>query len=604
MGLPARLARAVLSPRSLDRDRTLATAERLGALTHLVASLELLLRRADRAPGGPNDWAVARRRLDDRGPVARRVLTATAGQGKATALHAARAASAAFVLAPTDRLPRSRAVANAIMAASSVGTFPGHVYGTDGSDQASFLVQATAALARSSRQHRVTDAALWFLALQSTLNYTASGWVKMVSPTWRSGRAMPGVMRTVTYGHRGAWLATQRFPRSSTAVGHAVLALECLFPVVFAGRGRLAPLFVGSAVAFHAANAGLMGLGRFVGAFSAMHPAVLYVTDPRRKQGRNDALPVVAAALAAGALAGGMAVRARRRRAVATPRPGVRQMTTSAGNELAYTVENEGATGPVIFFESTLSATEFHWEWVRRPLSEGFTTVVYQRAGYGASLRRDRGPFTVASTARDFADLAAEVAGRRPVVVVGHSLGGYLALRSAEALGEHAHGVVLIDPNHPGGTARSARQADSAKDFENVLRYVLPSMRLGLGSLLQIPKSFDRLPPELQEPAAEHYRDTAMWSAVSREWNAVQNDFDGRLPKTTAELLVLSASATVENDAVQQELHQELGGTGGGATFHVIGESDHETVVTDRARAEVVAGHIAAFVAGLTEPRR
>ncbi|MFJ1542166.1 alpha/beta fold hydrolase [Micromonospora chalcea] len=604
MGLLARLARAVLSPRSLDRDRTLAAAERLGALTHLVASLELLTRSADRGAGGPNDWAVARRRLDDRGSVARRVLTATAQPGAATALHAARAASAVFLLAPTDRFRRSRAAANAVIAASSVGTFPGHVYGTDGSDQASFLVQATAALARSSRQPRVADAALWFLALQSTLNYTASGWVKMVSPTWRSGRAMPGVMRTVTYGHRGAWRATQRFPRSSTAVGHAVLALECLFPIVFAGRGRLAPLFVGSAAAFHAANAGLMGLGRFVGAFSAMHPAVLYVTDPRRKQDRSDALPMAAAVVAAAAFAGGMAVRARRRRAVATLRPGVRRMTTAAGNELAYTVENEHATGPVIFFESTLSATEFHWEWVRRPLSEGFTTVVYQRAGYGASVLHDRGPFTLASTARDFADLVAEVAGDRPVVVVGHSLGGYLALRSAEALGDRAHGVVLVDPNHPGGTARSPRQADSAKDFENVLGYVLPSMRIGLGSLLQIPHSFDRLPAELRATAAEHYRDTAMWSAVRREWNAVKNDFDGRLPKFSAELLVLSASATVEEDTVQQELHRELGESGSGATFHVIGESDHETVVTDRGRAEVVAGHIAAFVAGLTERRR
>ncbi|WP_249999605.1 alpha/beta fold hydrolase [Actinoplanes sp. M2I2] len=604
MGLPARLARVVLSSRSLDRDRTLAAVERLGALTHLVASLELLARRADRGRGGPNDWAVARRRLDDRGPVARRVLNATAQPGAATVLHVARAASAAFLLAPTGRFHRSRAVANATIAASSVGAFPGHVYGTDGSDQASFLVQATAALARSSRQPRVTDAALWFLGLQSTLNYTASGWVKMVSPTWRSGRALPGVMRTVTYGHQGAWRATERFPRSSTVVGHAVLALECLFPIVFAGRGRLAPLLVGSAAAFHAANAGLMGLGRFVGAFCAMQPAVLYVTDPRRKQDRSDAVPVAAAVVAAAAFAGGMAVTARRRRAVAKPRPDVRLMATGAGNELAYTVRNEHATGPVVFFESTLSATEFHWEWVRRPLSEKLTTVVYQRAGYGASVLRDREPFTVDKIARDFADLAAELAGDRPVVVVGHSLGGYLALRAAEALGDRIQGVVLVDPNHPGGAARSARQADSARDFENVLRYVLPSMRLGLGSLLQIPQSFDRLPAELRASATEQYRDMAMWSAVYREWNAVKDDSTGRLPKTSAELLVLSASATVEADEVQQELHRELGGTGDGARFHVIGGSDHETIITDRVRAEVVAEHIAAFVSGLTEPRR
>ncbi|MFF5069958.1 alpha/beta fold hydrolase [Micromonospora olivasterospora] len=587
-------------------------AERLSAATHLVASLELLRRSGDRKPGGVNNWAISRENMSHQA-MATRFFDKVSGPRASAALHLARAASAAFLLAPTDRMRKSRLSANAIITGASIGTFPSQLYGTDGSDQASFLVQAAVTVARSSRQPRVADAALWFLGLQSTLNYAASGWVKMVSPTWRTGRALPGVMRTVTYGHEGAWRTAERFPVAARTLGHAVLAMECLFPLVFVARGRLAPTFVGSAAAFHAVNAAAMGLGRFVGAFCAMHPAVLYVTDPRRRSRgtageppRNDLLPVVAAGLAAATLAGGMAAQAARARKVARGRQGMRRVRTRSGNVLAYLTENPQAAGPVVFFESALAASDLHWEWLRREVSQHLSTVVYQRAGYGASESRDRRPFRLASAVEDFADLARETAGERPVIIVGHSLGGYLALRSGQLLGDQVKGVVLLDSSHPGELDRSPRQAGGAVMLDTTLRLMAPSMRIGMGPLLQIPRAIHRLPADVLELALCQYRDARLWNASHREWKATRAEFaafDGMLPKLTAEVLCLSAEATLTDDPVQTELHRELAESGRAGAHHVVEGADHESIVTEERHATEVAARIGAFVRGLTEGR-
>jgi pimeloyl-ACP methyl ester carboxylesterase len=617
VSLLARLARSVFTARSLDRDRTLLVTERMSAATHLVASLELLARGADRKTGGVNDWNISKQNIRHHGPLTAKLLNTASDPRTTTALHVARALSAAFLLAPTGRLRKSRFAANAIVSTAAVGTFHGQIYGSDGSDQASLLVQAAATVARSSRDPRVVDAALWFLALQSTLNYAASGWVKMVSPTWRSGRALPGVMRTVTYGHQGAWRTATRFPRSARTVGHAVLAMECLFPAVFGTGGRLTPAFVGSAAAFHAANGGLMGLGRFVGAFSAMHPALLYATDPRRRaadpgqaQRRSDVLPIVAGAVAAAGLAAGLTAQVRRRAVINRSNPQARRLVTSAGNTLTYTtytLTNPAAGGPIIFLETALAATDQHWEWIRRGLAASYPTVVYERAGYGTSEYRAGGRFTLADATADFADLVAHTAGDRPIIIAGHSLGGYLALRSAEALGERVRGVVLIDASHPGELARSARQAGGATMLDSTMRLMAPSMRLGLGSLLESPEAFKRLPAESQPSALAQYRDPKLWSVAHREWKATRAEFDafdGQLPKIEARILVLAAGKTIEDDPVQAELNTELGAAGSAAVSHVVEGADHDTIITGAGFADEVVGRIVAFARDLPEGDR
>ncbi|MGK5530474.1 hypothetical protein [Streptomyces sp. URMC 129] len=277
----AALAGKVCSPPRIGRDRALTLAEQISATTHLVSSLELLVRDRDRREGGLNDWDIARDNYAPRVPGLKKLLDAVADRRTTRLLHGARAVAAASLLVPGTHRAH-RAAANGFLALTSMATYPRHSYGTDGSDQVSFVVQTAALTARlGQRDPRIVDAALWYVALQSTMSYAVSGWVKLLSPVWRSGEALPGIVRTETYGDEGFYRLVSRHPGASRAVAHAVLALECGFPALFLARGRFAPAVLAATGSFHLVNARVMGLGRFLTAFVATYPAVLYAAQGR-----------------------------------------------------------------------------------------------------------------------------------------------------------------------------------------------------------------------------------------------------------------------------------------------------------------------------------
>ncbi|BBA99435.1 hypothetical protein RVR_6051 [Actinacidiphila reveromycinica] len=341
------MLRAAVAPPTVDRGTALTVMERFGAVNHLVASLEYLARPGDRDRGGLNDWQVARGQFARWPRPARAALDAVGRPAVTRTLHVARVAAAGALLLPLPR--RGRFAADLVLSASCLALYPRNHYGTDGADQAAFVVQTAATVARAAEgRPRTVDACLWFAGLQSVLSYTASGWVKASSPTWRSGRALPGVLRTASYGEERAWRLVRDHPRAAKAVCACVVALESAFPAVHLARGRAAKPLVAAAAGFHLANAGVMGLGRFLTGFCALHPAVLYVTGPRERvlpgggvQRRDDTFPVAAGAALAAALTAGAVVRARDRRTVLRGRGDERRFVTSAGTTLVHRV-----TGP------------------------------------------------------------------------------------------------------------------------------------------------------------------------------------------------------------------------------------------------------------------
>ncbi|WP_329339003.1 hypothetical protein OG866_28410 [Streptomyces sp. NBC_00663] len=272
-----------LRPPRLSREKALTLAEQISASTHLVSSLELLVRDRDRREGGLNDWNIARDNYAPRIPGLKKFLDIIADRRNTQLLHGARALAAASLLVPGT--PRAhRAAANGFLAVTSMAAYPRHSYGTDGSDQVSFIVQIAALTARlRQHDHRTVDAALWYVALQSTMSYAVSGYVKLVSPVWRSGAALPGIMRTETYGDERFYQLISDHPELSKLVAHAVLFMECAFPALFLAKGRLAPAMLAATGSFHLVNARAMGLGRFLTAFVATYPAVLYAAQPRER---------------------------------------------------------------------------------------------------------------------------------------------------------------------------------------------------------------------------------------------------------------------------------------------------------------------------------
>lgn len=255
-------------------------SERISAATQILSSAEFLVSRRDQRPGGLNDWSHMRHSFVSATPRLLPVFDRVSGERAESIIQAARVVAGASLFLPGS-LTRHRAAANGFLAVSAWVLHPKHVFGSDGSDQLAFLVQSAAALARIGDSHRRREAGLVFLAGQAGLSYLASGAVKLASRSWRSGEALTGVLRTRTYGDRGLYSFLRAHPRLARAAAHAVLVAEVGFPLVLLLPTRLALGAIAGMTVFHLLNARYMGLARFVWAFLATYPAVIYVVTAR-----------------------------------------------------------------------------------------------------------------------------------------------------------------------------------------------------------------------------------------------------------------------------------------------------------------------------------
>ncbi|TDC21369.1 hypothetical protein E1265_18175 [Streptomyces sp. 8K308] len=573
----------------------------------MAASLEYLHLRDQTRPGGLHDWAVMREAHADASPVTHALLDAVGDRRATATLHAARAVvSAALLLPGASRL---RGAGSLFLAASGAALYPRHRYGTDGSDQVSTVVQVGNAVARLSRSPRVQDAAMWHTAIQSNLSYAVSGWYKLLGRPWRDGTALAAVLRTKTYGHEKAYRLVIRHPSAARAVVRGVLALECLFPAVYAARGRLARPLLASAVAFHGANGYLIGIGRFLTAFTAMHPHVAYTSAPRSHPAvadRDDSVVPVIVLTLVGTASAAAVLAARRRQRVLTGPKGTRRLVTRRGNTLAYQFDEGDTDRPVVVLLGGLAATREQFGWIAEAVGReaGCGVLSYDRPGYGASLRRRGAPMDLDAQAVELAELIESVVPvDRSAVLVGHSLGGDLARRVAPLLGGRLAGVVYLDSAHPAELKRSVRQQEAATHLDEWLAVMDWSTRIGAGILMSRPPWFASLPPSVRDHAFDQYADARLWSTARREWAATRADyeaFEGELAPVAAPALVVSAGRTVAADAEQLAMHQEIAQAhrAGGAEvdLDVAEDADHGTLLTDSRHANRVARAILDFV--------
>ncbi len=117
-------------------------------------------------------------------------------------------------------------------------------------------------------------AALWYVALQSLTSYFVSGWVKLLRPEWRNGRALAVFLDSGIYGPLSA-ASAYRSPAVALAVAWLFTVWEGLFPLALLDA-RLALFFCASGVVFHFLVFWHFGLNRFFWAWLATYPAVLY----------------------------------------------------------------------------------------------------------------------------------------------------------------------------------------------------------------------------------------------------------------------------------------------------------------------------------------
>ena len=122
------------------------------------------------------------------------------------------------------------------------------------------------------------EIAFGYLGVQLILSYFISGWVKIVNPDWRSGRALRDVFQFSTYPVSEDLRRLALRPHMLFAASWAVMLLELAFPFALLAQPLLILALILTA-SFHMANAWLFGLNRFFWTWLAVYPALLWLQD-------------------------------------------------------------------------------------------------------------------------------------------------------------------------------------------------------------------------------------------------------------------------------------------------------------------------------------
>ncbi|MDC0722096.1 HTTM domain-containing protein [Nannocystis bainbridge] len=175
--------------------------------------------------------------------------------------------------------PLDPAVLTALVATQLYVNFR-YPVGKDGSDQMSTIVLfMLAVIAWFPDRPVITVACVVFIAFQSLLSYLTAGVAKLVSPDWRSGDIILGVIATETYGSRfmAGLLRDHKLLRRT--MNHSTIVFESLIVLVLVLPPPWNAYFLVIPLIFHAACAAMMGLNIFIFAFAATYPALLFVSN-------------------------------------------------------------------------------------------------------------------------------------------------------------------------------------------------------------------------------------------------------------------------------------------------------------------------------------
>lgn len=258
-----------------DAADALTVAERAIAATIAIASLERVW--AVIAVPTLTDWVVVRTRN-------RRMAAGVSGAAfallfgstrRTVATLLLRAVLAVVLVLPLSDAGRALVVPAVFLLSLMLHAGPG--FGADGADQLATIAVATLVLFHwLNWVPGVAEACASFLVLQLALAYFTAGIAKVISPVWRSGSALSGILATSSWGSPrvAGWLRER--PAVARLGAWAVMAFECVFPMVLVlpPTPSLALLLCG--LVFHAGVAVLMGLNTFVLAFCGLYPCVLW----------------------------------------------------------------------------------------------------------------------------------------------------------------------------------------------------------------------------------------------------------------------------------------------------------------------------------------
>src|SRR4051794_12724244 len=180
-----------------------------------------------------------------------------------------------------------------------------------------------------------------------------------------------------------------------------------------------------------------------------------------------------------------------------TPR---QEEITLHGHRVVY--RTAGSGGPVILLIHGITGSAKQWDDVVPMLAEHYTVVAPDLLGHGESAK-PRGDYSLGAYAASVRDLLVAL-GHRRATVVGHSLGGGIAMQFVYEYPPFAERLVLVNSGGLGREVHLLLRAASLPGSEIVLPLLAHARVLGIGeavgSLLR--KLGLRAGPDLAEMAA------------------------------------------------------------------------------------------------------
>jgi pimeloyl-ACP methyl ester carboxylesterase len=135
-------------------------------------------------------------------------------------------------------------------------------------------------------------------------------------------------------------------------------------------------------------------------------------------------------------------------------------------------VQRSGSGAPALVFIHGLGGSTATWDGVVAELSPSFTTIAIDLLGHGQSpVPEDPALYTRDAALADLDDVLTTIDG--PAVLVGHSLGGYLALAHAATRPGATAGVVVLNTG-PGFRDPEKREGWNERSRRNAHRFGVP----------------------------------------------------------------------------------------------------------------------------------
>jgi hypothetical protein len=267
---------------TLDASEALAWTARLAGAGIVLGTIELWQLRPVAADDGVWRWQTLRGELD----ALSRPLGALLGwllRPRRFAAVLVLRAIAAVALVAGAAVPAIARVAPPLLLATQLlvqlrwrGSFNG---GSDFMTLAVLCALTVAGLGGARPQ--VALGCVLYIAVQAATSYFLAGVAKLRRPSWRDGRAPAFFAAHTVFAAPPAPRALFASRAGALTLAWLTLAFECGFPLALLVPSLTVP-WLAIGLAFHAGNAWVFGLNRFLFAWAATWPAVWYASQLHR----------------------------------------------------------------------------------------------------------------------------------------------------------------------------------------------------------------------------------------------------------------------------------------------------------------------------------